>query len=118
MDYVITNARTGQLVAERAVLASNPWTRMKGLLGRASMPASEAIILRPAASIHTLFMRFALDIIYLDREDRVVKVVPNLVPYRFSAAKKAHTVLEMTSGATAGSDLQPGDQLLIEPARP
>ena len=115
MDYVITNGRTGQVVAEKAVLASSPLMRMKGLLGRASMPPSEAIILRPASSIHTLFMRFALDVLYLDREDRIVKVVPNLVPYRFSAAKKAHTVLEMTSGATAGMDLQPGDQLLIVP---
>jgi uncharacterized membrane protein (UPF0127 family) len=118
MDYVITNARTGQMLVERAVLASSPWMRMRGLLGRASMPATEAIILRPASSIHTLFMRFALDVIYLDREDRVVKVVPNLVPYRFSAAKKAHTVLEMTSGATEGKDLQLGDHLLIEPPKP
>jgi uncharacterized protein len=117
MDYVIRNARTGHVVAEKAVLANSPLSRMKGLLGRGSMPHTEAIILRPAASIHTVFMRFALDIIYLDREDRIVKVVANLVPYRFSSAKKAHTVLEMTSGATAGMDLQTGDQLLMEPVR-
>jgi uncharacterized membrane protein (UPF0127 family) len=115
MNYLITNSRTGQVVANPAVMASSPLTRMKGLLGRASMPANEAIILRPASSIHTLFMRFALDIIYLDRDNKVLKLVPDLVPYRFSAGSKAHTVLEMTSGATASMDLQRGDQFLFEP---
>ena len=115
MDYLITNSRTGQVVANPAVLASSPLMRMKGLLGRASMPVNEAIILRPASSIHTLFMRFALDVIYLDRDDKILKLVPNLVPFRFSAASKGHTVLEMASGATSALDLQPGDQLLMAP---
>ena len=115
MDYEITNTRTGQVIAARALMASAPWTRMKGLLGKKSLPADEAIILKPASSIHTLFMRFALDIIYLDREERIVKLVPNLVPYRFSSAKGAHSTIEMASGATNGLDLQVGDQLALRP---
>ena len=115
MDYEITNSRTGQVVAARAKMASAPLTRMKGLLGRRSMAPGEAIILRPAGSIHTLFMLFALDVVYLDSDDRVVKVVPDLVPWRFSAARKAHTTVEMAAGATAGMDLAPGDQLSFKP---
>jgi uncharacterized membrane protein (UPF0127 family) len=115
MRYTITHSRTGAVVAADAVLADSPLSRMKGLLGRRSMPANEAIILRPASSIHTLFMRFALDVIYLDREDTVVKVVPDLVPWRFSAASGGHTVIEMAAGATKGLGIEAGDRLVLTP---
>ena len=82
------------------------------------MPPNQAIILRPASSIHTMFMRFALDIIYLDREDRVVKLVPNLVPFRLSAASGARTVIEMVGGATAQLGLEPGDRFILSPGDP
>jgi hypothetical protein len=113
MRYVITNERTGEVVSGNAVLAANPLTRMKGLLGRSSMPSSEAIILRPASSIHTLFMRFGLDIIYVDRENQILKVVRDLAPFRFSSARGAMSVIEMAAGATGGHDLRAGDRLLF-----
>ena len=74
MQYRITNARTGQVVAGRAELAQSPLKRMKGLLGKKGLAPDEAIILRPASSIHTVFMRFAIDVIYVDRDNKVVKV--------------------------------------------
>ena len=114
MQYVLKNARTGQAIAENAILASSPLARMKGLLGKKTLPIKEAIILRPASSIHTHFMRFALDVIYLDRDDEIVKVVRNLVPWRFSAAKRAHTVIEMVAGAITDKDLRVGDRLLFD----
>ena len=113
MQYRITNARTGQVVAEHAELARSPLKRMKGLLGKKRLALDEAIILRPASSIHTVFMRFAIDVIYTDRDNKVVKVVRDLVPYRFSSAKGAKTVIEMMTGATNATDLQPGDQLVM-----
>ena len=113
MRYQIVNSRTGEIVAEDALLAEQPLVRMKGLLGRASLPPGEAIILRPASSIHMMFMRFAIDVIYLDRNDMIVKLVPNLKPWRFSAARGAHTVIEMASDETHGIDLQPGDRLVM-----
>ena len=113
MLYRIANARTGQIVAEHADLAQSPLKRMKGLLGKKGLAPDEAIILRPASSIHTVFMRFAIDVIYIDRDSKVVKVVRNLVPYRFSSAKGAKTVIEMTAGATNSTDLHPGDQLVM-----
>jgi len=113
MQYRIANSRTGQIVAEHAELAQSPLKRMKGLLGKKGLAPDEAIILRPASSIHTVFMRFAIDVIYIDRDNKVVKVVRDLVPYRFSAAKGAKTVIEMMTGATTTTDLQPGDQLTM-----
>ena len=118
MRYTITSSRTGLVVAGDAVLASSPIARMKGLLGRSSLPRDEAIVLRPASSIHTLFMRFGLDVIYLDREDRVVKLVRDLAPFRFSAARGARSVIEMAAGATPNLDVEPGDRLVFTPREP
>lgn len=111
MYYEIKCDRTGEIIASRARMASAPLTRMRGLLGRKSLPFGEGIILRPASSIHTLFMRFAIDVIYLDAADRVIKTVPNLVPYRFSSAPKARTTVELASGALSGLHLEPGTLL-------
>lgn len=116
MHQRIVNSRTGETVADNAVLANNPLTRMRGLLGRKSLPAGEAIILRPASSIHTVFMLFAIDVIYLDRDDTVVKIVPRLAPFRFSAASGARSVIEMAAGGLSGVDLKVGDRLRIEAA--
>ena len=103
--------RTGSVLAERAQLATDALSRMRGLLGRRDLPAGEAIILRPSSSIHTLFMAFAIDVIYVDRNDQVVKTVAGLKPYRLSAARRAHTTIEMRAGSLVGQDIKPGDKL-------
>ena len=87
---------------------------MKGLLGKRGLAADEGLLIRPCSSVHTYFMRFSLDIVFIDRERRVVKVVRSLRPFRFSGARGSHVVLEMAAGALAEADLAKGDQLLIE----
>jgi uncharacterized membrane protein (UPF0127 family) len=114
MKQRIVNTRTGEVVADRAILADNPFTRMRGLLARRSLPAGEAIILKPASSIHTMFMLFSIDVVFLDRSDVVLKVVPNLSTFRFSAARGGHTVIEMAGKALADFDLEVGDRLTFE----
>jgi uncharacterized protein len=109
----IVNSRTGQVLADSALMADSPLLRMKGLLGRASLTVGEAIILQPASSIHTHFMRFTIDVIYLNRELEVVKVVRALKPFRFSAARRSHTVIELAENATDAMDLRAGDRLTI-----
>ena len=70
------------MVCERCVFADTALARVRGLLGRASLPSGEGILLRPASSVHTAFMRFPIDVVFLDRELRVLKVVPGLPPWR------------------------------------
>jgi uncharacterized protein len=111
----IINQRTGETIAKSAEVASNPLVRMRGLLGRRSMASGEAIILRPASSIHTMFMLFSIDVIYVDSADVVVKIVRNLAPFRFSAALAAHTAIEMAGGCLTTTDLSVGDRLIFEP---
>ena len=114
MQYRIINERTRQAVAESARLADSPWARMRGLLGRKGLAPGEAIILRPGSSIHTLFMRFSLDVIFADREGKVVKVSRDVKPFRLVMGLGARDVIEMEAGALNGVNLAVGDRLTFE----
>ena len=110
MSYRIVNERTGETIAASAWEAHWPWTRMLGLLGRSGLARDRAIIFRHASSIHTVFMRFSLDVIYLDRDGKVIQTVRSLKPFQFSAAKGAHVVIEMQAGCLP-EDVIVGDRL-------
>jgi uncharacterized protein len=105
----------GEVICERCLLADTPWTRVRGLLGRRRLEADEGLLLRPAGSVHTFFMRFAIDVVFLDREDTVVKVVPGLRPWRFAAARRAKRTLELAAGAASRARLVPGERLVLVP---
>ena len=107
------NQRTGERIAEHVREARNPLSRSVGLLGKKTLPDGEALLIRPCWSIHTWFMRFALDVIFLDRENRVLKVALNMGPWRMAMAKGAHSVIEMKAGSLTEGDLEPGDQLIL-----
>jgi uncharacterized membrane protein (UPF0127 family) len=102
----------GTVVADRCQLAVNPWTRMRGLLGRASLAHGEAMLFRPAGSIHMFFMRFTIDAVFCDRDLVVLDVVPSLRPWRMASRRGAKVVIELAEGASAG--VAPGDQLVLE----
>ena len=105
--------RSGVVVCERCTIADSPLPRMRGLLGRRDLPSDEGILLRPAGSIHTLFMHFPIDAVFLDRERRVLRVVDSLRPWRTAAAKGAHAVLELRAGESARRGIAAGDVLEV-----
>lgn len=112
---LIRNSTRGTQLASEAHAASGFWSRLIGLLGRSSLPAGEALVLDPCSSIHTAFMRFAIDVVYVDRSGQVVKVVPKLKPFRVSGVLRgASSVIELPSGTIASSGTAPGDQLIFE----
>jgi uncharacterized protein len=102
----------GRVVCERCLVAASPLRRMRGLLGRRDLPSSEGILLRPAGSIHTAFMRFPIDAVFLDRELVVVGIAPHLHPWRAAARKGAHSVLELADGESGQRGLRVGDRLV------
>lgn len=106
----------GAVVCERCELADTPLKRMKGLLGRAGLASGEGLLIRPTGSIHTLFMRFPIDAIFCDRELHVLKIVREMGPWRFAAARGARVVVELPADSTAGVAV--GDRLVLEPAGP
>ena len=88
--------------------------RRKGLLGRDGLAAGEGMWIVPCEAVHTFFMRFAIDLVYLDRRNRVVKTRKDVHPGRLSACLRAHSVVELPSGSIARTQTQTGDSLEIE----
>ncbi|MBA2360392.1 MAG: DUF192 domain-containing protein [Actinobacteria bacterium] len=85
---------------------------MRGLLGRRSLPSDQGILLKPAASIHTFFMRFPIDAVFLDREHRVVGIERDVRPWRTVGRRGSHAVLELPSGECQRRELAVGERLV------
>lgn len=106
---VLVNVRTGLPVASRLIAAFDSATRRQGLLGRTGLAAGDALILAPCASIHTAFMQFPIDVLFLDRAGRVLKAVSDVHPWRARMAWRGFAVVELAGGALATSGTQTGD---------
>jgi uncharacterized membrane protein (UPF0127 family) len=104
----------GGAVCGRCGLADGTVSRMRGLLGRRNLSSGEGILLVPGGSIHTFFMRFAIDVVFLDRENRVVGVRPVVRPWRMAFARGARKTLELAAGEVQRLGLRAGEQLVLE----
>jgi uncharacterized membrane protein (UPF0127 family)/CheY-like chemotaxis protein len=111
---LIVNLSSERVVCERGVVAEHALSRMRGLLGRRQLPAGEGLLLEPAPAIHTAFMRFPIDVVFLDAYMRVIKVVEALPPWRSVAARHARAVLELTAGEAGRRGVTVGDRLDIQ----
>jgi hypothetical protein len=85
---------------------------MRGLLGRRSLASGEGLLLKPASSVHTFFMRFPIDVVFLDRDLRVLSIAHDLRPWRAAGRPGARAVLELPAGECERRGLQPGDCLV------
>ena len=103
----------GRAICERCVVADRPLARVKGLLGRAEMGRDEGLLLRPAASIHTCFMRFPIDAVFLDANLLVVGVEPNVRPWRTVRRRGARAVLELAAGESERRGIRAGERLAL-----
>ena len=84
---------------------------MRGLLGRRYLSVGEALLLRPAGAIHTAFMNFSIDALFLDRDGVVLHIAHDLAPWRAASKRGARAVLELSSGAARARGIEPGDRL-------
>ncbi|OGX27575.1 MAG: hypothetical protein A3D10_06280 [Omnitrophica WOR_2 bacterium RIFCSPHIGHO2_02_FULL_48_11] len=110
----IRNLTQNTVLALEAKTADTSLSRMTGLLNRSSLGDHEALIITHCQSIHMLFMRFAIDVIFVDRTDRVVGLVEGIKPYRLSPIFfKAHYAVEVKEGVIKNSKTQLGDQLAL-----
>jgi uncharacterized protein len=103
----------GSVVCERCDMADTFATRLRGLLGRDALPAGDGLLLRPASSVHTCFMRMPIDVVLLDGELRVVRTVSALGPWRATGAHGARAVLELAAGEVAARGVRAGDKLTL-----
>lgn len=99
-------------------VADTPLARMKGLLGRRTLEPGEGLLLRPAGSVHTAFMRFPIDVVFLDGDCRILRVEANVPPWRLVAQRGAKAVLELPAHAAECSGLRPGVLVYLGGAQP
>ena len=104
----------GTVACDRCVVADTPVTRMRGLLGRSELEPGEGMLIRPTNSVHMFFMRFAIDVVFVDREMAVRKVVERLRPWRMTGCRGARAALELPAGAAGRSGITVGERLAME----
>lgn len=118
MPHALMNDRTRRAVALEVELATTRAERNRGLLGRDSLRPTEGLLLTPCMAVHTVGMRFAIDVVFIDRDGHVVRVVSHVRPWRMTAALRAHAVIELAAGTAAAHDITVGDFLYLAPAPP
>jgi uncharacterized membrane protein (UPF0127 family) len=107
----------GHIVCERCWAPGTVTGRMRGLLGRSELPLGEGLLLSRAPAIHTFFMRFAIDVVFVDREMVVVGIESKVPPWRVVARRRAWAVLELPAGEAVRRGIRPGERLTLTPAR-
>lgn len=103
----------GRVLCPALGVADTALSRMRGLLGRRSLSRDEGLLLRPAGSIHTAFMHFPIDAVFLDADLRVLRVEPDLRPWRIAAQRGARAVVELPAGAAERVGLAVGMTLQL-----
>src|ERR1043165_298004 len=109
----LVNVRTGQVVARELLTAFDSASRRKGLLGRDSLPEGAAMLIAPSNAVHTFFMRFPIDVAFLARDGRVLKVRHAVPARRMTAAIRAYAVAELPAGTLQRADVRAGDTLAL-----
>jgi len=109
----LVNQRTEESLADSVEVAVTRNARRKGLLGREGLASSSALILAPCAAIHTMFMRFDIDAVFVDGDGLAVKVVHELTPWRIAVQPFAHAVVELPAGSLREHRVDVGDRLYL-----
>ncbi len=116
---IVRNPRTGAVLASRVERAATPLARIRGLLGRESLPDGDALLIEPCTSIHTFFMRFPIDAAFLSRDFRVIRAISHLKPWRATRFHpRAAMVVELPGGTLARTGTREGDLLELASVDP
>lgn len=109
---ILRNVTRGTVLADRVQPADTFGLRLRGLMFRPALAEGEGLLIRPCKGVHTHFMRFPIDVLFLDAVGRVVEIVPALKPWRQSPyVRDAVAVVELAAGAAGATE--PGDRLVV-----
>lgn len=110
----VCNSRTDNCIADQVEVALTFFKRLIGLLGRSAMPANQGLYFQGCKSVHTFFMRFPIDILFLDKDRNVTKMVDCLQPNRIAFGPRRTTdTLELACGAIAKCGVNVGDKIML-----
>lgn len=117
MSVRIINLTRGAVLADRAAIANTSETRRAGLLERTGLEPGEGLWILPCEAVHCFFMKFTIDVVFLDRQKRVVKLAPNLKPWRMAGSFRARSVVELPAGRIQETGTRVGDEFeIVKPA--
>lgn len=109
-----TSQSGAELIVDQLSLAEGFWRRGKGLLGTKSLASNAALWIKPCNNIHTFFMNYAIDCVFIDKKLTIQNIVEAVPPFRFVGPFwKCHSVIEMSSGTVAAKNLKIGDHLYV-----
>jgi uncharacterized membrane protein (UPF0127 family) len=110
----IYNITQGVVLAQEVEICFSFWKRLRGLLGRSSFPVGSGLLLKPCNSVHSCFMGFPFDVVFLDEDMVIIHIIEAMPPYRITPIiRDAVSVLELPSGVTRLSGSRVGDQLSL-----
>ncbi len=111
---MIENITRGTELATAVEWATTPKSRARGLLGRSGLGEGQALVIAPCNSVHMMFMRFPIDVVFATNDGRVLRAIAALRPWRMTRIHSgAHYAIEMPVGAIARSHTEAGDQLRL-----
>ncbi len=114
MRIVKVETGEGGIICERCIVADSFWTRFRGFMGRAEPAPGEGILFVPGGSVHMFFMRYPLDVVFCDRELRVLAVAESVKPWRTAGKRGAKRTLELAAGEAARRGVEVGTTLRLE----
>jgi len=111
VNLLIRNQTRGTVLADKAAVADTSEKRRTGLLKHTGLAAGEGLWIKPSEGVHTFGMKFAIDVIFMNKKGVVLKLRPNMVKRRISLCLTAHSVVELPVGVIESSQTAKGDQL-------
>lgn len=113
----VRDTQSGAVVAHHLRPAHTHWTRLKGLLGTKSLEDGHGLWIKPCNQVHMFFMKYAIDVVFIDKDNRVVRLVEGLAPGKISPkVREAQSVIELPVGTIARAGLAEGASLAIDAA--
>lgn len=111
---MVINLDKGTVLAKKVYVADNFFYRLKGLIGTADLENDAGLLIIPCSSIHTFFMRYSIDVVFLDHQNRVCRILHSLPPYRIGPiVKGAKKVLELNAGVNLATGTEIGDHIVF-----
>jgi uncharacterized membrane protein (UPF0127 family) len=114
LKVLVRNQTRETVLANAADMADTSEKRRTGLLKHTGLAPGEGLWIVPCESVHTFFMKFPIDLVYLDKKRKVKKVRHAVPAWRLSACLSAHSILELPAGTIKETRTEPGDQLAVE----
>jgi uncharacterized protein len=110
----VENATRNVTLLDAGQMADNSWTRLRGLIGVKALPQGDGLLIKPCHGVHCMFMSIPIDVVYVDRDDRVVAIDAAMKPWRVGKIYgQSAYVIELPAGFVEQTGTQPGDQLKV-----